>query len=161
MVGGASRSDGSSGAEGLFELANEQLQAMVADGLLRRSEYQNIFYPTWNRTLQEFLEPFEGGAFAGVLTVEEHLEHTSWDAASYPQYEQDGDAAAFADAYVPFVRAVTAPSFFRWIEADRSEAERAMIEDAFYDGLKRRIAAEPAKATCHWHTVGLRLRKAG
>jgi hypothetical protein len=66
-----------------------------------------------------------------------------------------------ADAYVPFVRAVTAPSFFRWIEADRSEAERAMIEDAFYDGLKRRIAAEPAKATCHWHTVGLRLRKAG
>jgi hypothetical protein len=114
--------------EGLFELANAQLQAMVADGLLRRSEYQNIFYPTWNRTLQEFVEPFEGGAFAGVLTVEEHLEHTSWDAVSYPQYEQDGDAAAFADAYVPFVRAVTAPSFFRWIEADRSKAARANVK---------------------------------
>ncbi|MGH6903067.1 MAG: hypothetical protein ACREIR_10045 [Geminicoccaceae bacterium] len=160
VVGGASRADGSSGAEGLFELANEQLQAMVADGLLRRSEYRNMFYPTWNRTLQEFLEPFEDGAFGGALTVEEHLEHTTWDAASYPQYEQDGDAAAFAEAYVPFVRAVTAPSFFRWIEADRTEAERTRIEATFYDGLQRRIAAEPAKATCHWHTVSLRIRKA-
>jgi SAM dependent carboxyl methyltransferase len=159
VVGGASRSDGSSGAEGLFELSNEELLAMVADGELRRSEYQNIFYPTWNRTLQEFLEPFEGGAFAGALAVEEHVEHTTWDAASYPQYEQDRDAAAFAEAYVPFVRAITAPSFFRWIEPDRSKAERALIEDGFYDGLKRRIAADPAKATCHWHTVSLRIRK--
>jgi hypothetical protein len=75
--------------------------------------------------------------------------------------EPDGDAVAFADAYVPFVRAVTAPSFFRWIEADRSKAARELIEDKFYDGLKRRIAAEPAKATCHWHTVSLRVRKAG
>jgi SAM-dependent methyltransferase len=159
VVGGASRADGLSGAEGLFEMANEQLRSMVEDGLLRRSEYQNMFYPTWNRTLQEFLEPFERGPLAAALTVEEFAEHTTSDGVTYPQYERDGDAAAFASAYVPFVKAVTAPSFFRWIASDRTASERAAIEDAFYDGLQRRIAADPAKATCHWHTVNLRIRR--
>jgi hypothetical protein len=159
VVGGASRADRRSGAEGLFAMANEELQAMVANRRLRRREYQNIFYPTWNRTLQEFLAPFRDDSLAGALTVEEYVEHTTSDASTYPQYERHGDAAAFAAAYVPFVRAVTAPAFFRWLEPDRSNAERATIEDAFYDGLQRRIAADPAKATCHWHTVSLRLRK--
>jgi len=161
VVGGASRADGPSEAEGLFTMANAQLQAMVADGRLRRSEYENMFYPTWNRTAQEFLEPFQDGAFAGALTVEEYVEHVTSDAAVYPQYERDGDGAAFAEAYVPFVKAVTAPSFFRWLEPDRSGAERAKVEDVFYEGLKRRIAADPATATCHWHTVSLRIRKSG
>jgi hypothetical protein len=161
VVGGASRADGLSGAEGLFALANAQLQAMVADGRLRRSEYESIFYPTWNRTAQEFLEPFRNGTFAGALTVEEYVEHVTSDAAIYPQYQRDGDGTAFAEAYVPFVKAVTAPSFFRWLEPDRSAAERAQIEEAFYDGLKRRMAADPAAATCHWHTVSLRIRKSG
>ena len=61
---------------------------------------------------------------------------------------------------MPFIRAITAPSFFRWLEPDRPAAERASIEDAFYEGLKRRIVADPANATCRWHTVGLRIRKA-
>ena len=160
MIGGASRADGRSGAEGLFEMANEQLRSMVDDGLLRRSEYESMFYPTWNRTLREFLAPLERGPLAGALTVEEAAEHTTSDGVTYPQYERDGDAAAFASAYVPFVKAVTAPSFFRWIDSDRTADERAAIEDAFYDGLQRRIAADPAKATCHWHTVNLRIRRA-
>jgi SAM dependent carboxyl methyltransferase len=160
VVGGASRADGLSGAEGLFEMANAQLHSMVNDGLLRRSEYQSMFYPTWNRTLQEFLAPFERGPLAGALTVEEFAEHTTSDGVTYPQYERDGDAAAFASTYVPFVKAVPAPSFFRWIDSDRTASERAALEDAFYDGLQRRIAADPEKATCHWHTVNLRTRKA-
>jgi hypothetical protein len=159
VVGGASRADGLSGAEGLFEMANEQLRSMVDDGLLRRSEYENMFYPTWNRTLQEFLEPFGREPLAAALSVEEFAEHTTSDGVTYPQYERDGDAAAFASAYVPFVKAVTAPSFFRWIASDRTESEHAAIEDAFYDGLQRRIRADPAKATCDWHTVSLRIRR--
>ena len=161
VVGGASRADGLSGAEGLFAMANQQLREMVADGLLRAAEYRDIFYPTWNRTLDEFLAPFADGPLAGVLSVEEHVEHSSSDALSYPQYERDSDTAAFAAAYVPSVKAVTAPAFFRWLEADRSDVARAKIEDAFYAGLQRRIADDPARATCHWHVVALRIRKVG
>lgn len=81
------------------------------------------------------------------------------DADTYPQYSRDGDAEAFADAYLPFVRAITEPSFFRWLSPTRSSEERSATVESFYAGLRDRIAAEPERATCHWHVVSLRLAK--
>jgi SAM dependent carboxyl methyltransferase len=160
VVGGASRSDGSSGAEGLFELANEELQAMVADGRLRPSEYRSIFYPTWNRTLQEFLKPFEDGAFAERSPSRSRWSTPPGMPKAIPSTSRTAMPRRSPRPLFPRVGGVIAPSFFRWIEPDRSNAERALIEDAFYDGLKRRIAADPARATCHWRTASLRIRKA-
>jgi hypothetical protein len=157
VVGGASHDDGTSGAEGLFRLADAQLRAMVDDGSLRGSEYEHIYYPTWNRTRAEFLAPLEGDELAAVFSVEEVVDDQTSDAWTYPQYERDGDAAGFAAAYIGFVRAITEPSFFRWLEPDRSADGRAKITEAFYAGLQERIAADPEAATCHWCTVSLRI----
>jgi hypothetical protein len=160
VVGGATRDDGTSGAEGLFQMADEQLRAMVDDGELRQSEYEHIYYPTWNRTRAEFLAPLESdGEFAGAFTVEDVVDDQTSDAWTYPQYERAGDAAAFAAAYIGFVRAITEPSFFRWLEPDRSPDDRAKITEAFYAGLQERIAADPERATCHWCTVSLRIAR--
>jgi hypothetical protein len=158
VVGGASHDDGTSGAEGLFRMADAQLRVMVDGGALRQSEYEHIFYPTWNRSRAEFLAPLEGdGEFAGAFTVEEVVDDQTSDAWTYPQYERDGDAAGFAAAYIGFVRAITEPSFFRWLEPDRSADDRAKITEAFYAGLQERIAADPAEASCHWFTISLRI----
>jgi hypothetical protein len=160
VVGGASHDDGTSGAEGLFRLADAQLHAMAEGGQLRQSEYERIFYPTWNRTRAEFLAPIEGDReFAGVFTVEDVVDDQTSDAWTYPQYERDGDAAGFAAAYIGFVRAITEPSFFRWLEPDRSADDRTKITEAFYAGLQDCIAADPAAATCHWCTVSLRIAR--
>jgi len=158
VVGGASQDDGTSGAEGLFRIADAQLRAMVAGGALRQSEYEHIYYPTWNRTRAEFLAPLAGdGEFANVFGVEEVVDDQTSDAWTYAQYERDRDAAGFAAAYVGFVRAITEPSFFRWLEPDRSADDRARITEAFYAGLQERIAADPEAAACHWCTVSLRI----
>ena len=157
VVGGASDRDGMSGAEGLFRLIDAELRALVAAGTLRNTELARIFYPTWNRTPDEFLAPFNAGALANAFEVAEHREDATDDSASYPQFVRDGDAQAFAAAYIGFVKAVTAPSFFRWVEPDRTPVQKQAIVDAFYTGLEARIAADPAAATCRWHTVTLRI----
>lgn len=118
--GGASDRDGKSGAEGLFGLIDAQLRAMLDDGMLNKSEFDRIFYPAWNRTLDEFLEPFASGDIAAAFSVAEQCEDQADDSVSYPQFARDGDVRAFAEAYVAFVKAVTQPAFFRWIGGSRT-----------------------------------------
>lgn len=153
VVGGASLPDGTSGAEGLFRLIDAELVDLAVRGAIRESERAKIFYPTWNRTPDEFIGPVDG---SGFRLAEQRADATS-DSDRYPQFARDGNATAFATAYLPFVRAITEPSFFRWIEPDRSDEQRAAIVSGFYAGLQARIAADPAAATCRWHTVSLRL----
>lgn len=92
--------------------------------MLRPSERTAIFYPTWNRTVDEFSEPLASGSLAEALGVEEYRKDSIDDSVTYPQFRERGDARAFAEAYLPFVRAITANPFFRWLEPDRPREER-------------------------------------
>jgi hypothetical protein len=160
VVGGASTDDGRAGAEGLFRMMDDALRTLVASGRLDPGEYEAIFYPTWNRTLAEFLAPFEpGGAVSGALEVVEHSFDITDDALAYPQFVVDGDAQSFAAAYTAFARAITEPSFFRWLRTDRPPGERDAIVGDFYRDLQARVAADPVTATCHWRVATLRIRR--
>ena len=160
VVGGASDDAGTSGAEGLFELISDQLDEMVAIGAISAAERTAIFYPTYYRDTAEFLAPMLAGApLSGRLEVVEHQLDVADDDLSYPQWVRDRDGAAFAEAYLPFVRAVTEPSFFRWLSPERTEKQRSNVVDRFYTGLGARIARDPERATCHWRTVSMRIRR--
>jgi hypothetical protein len=152
VVAGLTGADGLSGAEGLFRLIGDQLAASVADGTLRRAEAEHIFYPTWNRTIEEWTAPLAACGFDEV----DRAESAADDAATYGGTD---DGERFADAYTPFVRAVTEPAFFRWLDDDRTPAEREAVTGAFYAGLHARIAAEAPAAACRWRVVTLRLRR--
>lgn len=152
LVAGASQPDGSSGAEGLFTMIADELAAMVDDGTLRAAESDRIFYPTWNRTPDEWRDPVSA---VGFDLLDEELAATD-DAVTYGGA---GDGDGFAQRYLPFVRAITERPFFRWLDPDRTEQERAAVVETFYGGLRARIAADPATAACRWHVVSLRLRR--
>ncbi|SHL32122.1 SAM dependent carboxyl methyltransferase [Pseudonocardia thermophila] len=152
IVAGASRPDGTSGAEGLFTMIDEELAALVAAGTLRPQESERIVYPTYNRTPAEWTAPVAECGFDLLAT---ELSHTD-DAETYGG---TADGAAFAERYLPFVRAVTERPFFRWLDPDRTDQQRTEILEAFYGGLAARIAADPASAACRWHVVSLRLRR--
>jgi hypothetical protein len=156
LVGGASTPAGESGAEGLFRMVGDALAELGRAGVLRPAEAARIFYPTWNRTPEEWIAPLRSEGDLELLDAE--MSATD-DAAAYPQFAAEGNAEAFADAYLPFVRAITERSFFRWLDPDRSPEERAAIGTAFYTALRDRIAADPASATCRWQVMSLRLRR--
>lgn len=158
VVGGASAPDGTSGAEGLFELIDDELHALVTAGTLTAGELAAMYFPTFNRTEAEFRAPFDDGQADDLELLDVRFD-TADDGDTYPQYRRHGDAPAFASAYVPFVRAFTEPCLFRSLSPDRSPDERAAVIEAFYEGLRARIAAEPERATCHWHVVSLRIRR--
>ncbi len=156
VTGGASEPDGTSGAEGLFTMIEAQLADMVDAGTLRRSEAGRIFYPTWNRTPDEWRDQVDETGFdllAGELSATDDAQ--TYDVAA----RSDGES--FATRYLPFVRAITEHPFFRRLDTDRSDAERAAVIEAFYQGLRGRIAADPLAAACRWHVMTLRLRRRG
>lgn len=152
LTAGASQPDGASGAEGLFTMVEAQLDAMVDDAILRPGESDRIFYPTWNRTPDEWRAPVDA---LGFDLLADELGGTD-DAESYRPSLQRG---SFADDYLPFVRAITEKPFFRWLDPDRGADERARIVEAFSAGLRAHIAAAPQGAACHWHVMTLRLRR--
>ena len=157
IVAGASQPDGTSGAEALFTVIGRVLAQMVVDGRLRQSELDRIFYPTWNRTPDEWLAPF-AGSLGDDFEVVEHRLDASDDSNTYPQYRRDGDAAGFARAYVRFVRAITEHPFFRSLDADRSPADHAAVVDDFTARLEMALAQHPDVAAV-WHVMSLRLRR--
>jgi hypothetical protein len=133
------------------------LDAMVADGHLRADERDRIFYPTWNRTPSEWLAPFDG-PLGEELEVLDHRLDAEDDADAYPQHRRDGDARAFAAAYVRFVRAVTEEPFFRWLDPHRPADDRAAVAEEFYRRLEGDLRAHPDAAAV-WHVMSLRLRR--
>ena len=74
VLGGASDEHGSSGAEGLLDMANAALQEVVDGGALRPDEYERMGVPTYNRTLEEFEAPFSEGSEDHVLELESSSE---------------------------------------------------------------------------------------
>ncbi len=157
LVAGASQPDGLSGAEALFTVIGDVLAAMVRSGDLRAGELERIFYPTWNRTPDEWLAPFQEALGEDFEVVATRLD-ASDDARTYPQYARDRDGAAFATAYTRFVRAITEHPFFRSLDADRSRADRAAVVERFYAQLRDALEAQPTAAAV-WHVMSLRLRR--
>jgi hypothetical protein len=152
VLGGASDDGGGSGAEGLMDMANAALQEMVVGGTLRSSEYERMVIPTYNRTLKEFEAPFSADPEHSPLELESSSEVVLPD-PFWPEYEQSGDAQAFAADYEAFFRAAYGPSLFGELDADRTPQEHQQIGDAFYDSLREKVVADPATAACNWHVV--------
>ncbi len=158
ILGGASDERGSSGAEGLLDMANAALQEMVVEDKLKRGEYERMVIPTYNRTLKEFEEPFSGGLAVDVLELESSSEVALPD-PFWPEYERSGDAQAFGAAYAGFFRAAYGPSLFGALDADRTLEERTKIAEAFYERLREKVMANPATAVCAWRVVLLLIAK--
>lgn len=152
LTGGASFSDGKSGAEGLFIMIQDVLAGMVDDAILRPGESDRIYYPTWNRTPAEWAAPVEELGFDLLAQ-----EFTGTDDAE--NYRASLERGTFADDYLPFVRAITDRPFFRWLDGDRHGDDRARVTETFYERLHGHIAANPTAAACFWHVVTLRLRR--
>ena len=147
IVASSADERGFPGAEGLMNMANEELLAMVQGGAITADEYGKMVIPTYYRTGKEFEAPFTGDApFELLESSPTVLADPFW-----PSFEQTHDAQAFAASYTAFFRAFSEPCLFGGLNST--------IADEFYKGVQQRIAAAPASAVCRWQLRLMRIRR--
>jgi salicylate 1-O-methyltransferase len=138
---------GFTGAEGLMNIANAQLQELVAAGTISQQQYAAMVIPTYYRTTSEFTEPFSScSPFHLIEASPTVLSDQFW-----PAYEASHDANAYAQSATSFLRAFSEPCLFG--QAGTPAA------DAFYAGVQRRIASNPASAQFTWQLLLLRMAR--
>jgi SAM dependent carboxyl methyltransferase len=147
VVASSANDQGFAGAEGLMNIANEELLAMVRRRSITGDRYDAMAIPTYYRTRAEFEAPFTAdSSFELLESTPTVLQDPFW-----PAYEQSHDAQAFASSYATFFRAFSEPSLFGETQSS--------VADEFYHGVQQRIAADPAAAVCNWQLVLMRIKR--
>lgn len=144
VVASSADDNGFAGAEGLMNMANDELLAMVRRRRITADQYDAMAIPTYYRTKAEFEAPFTASnPFELLESIPQVLDDPYW-----PQYERTRDAQAFAASYTSFFRAFSEPCLFGQAGGP--------VADEFYAGVQARIAADPAAAVCRWQLLLLR-----
>jgi hypothetical protein len=150
IVGSGANQEGDSGAEGLIDLANAVLQQLVKDGTLYPEEYKEMAIPTYYRTAQEWKEPFTSdSSFTQAFSLD-HFEEFSLPDVYLEQFQQDGDAQAFAKAYAGFFKAAFEPCLFVNLSDKRTSENRQQVSDLFSQRMQSALAKDPKKYSCRW-----------
>jgi hypothetical protein len=160
VLGGASDGDGKSHAEGLMDMANAELEALIGQGALHREEYERMVIPTYNRTPAEFTAPFTAGDAPPDLQLVS-ADEAVLDDPFWATYRSTHDATAFAAAEVAFFRAAFGPSLFGALDPGRPEQDVDRLAASFYAGLRDRVEADPVTARCDWRIVNLHIARRG
>src|ERR687893_488761 len=151
---------GNTGGEGLMDLTNEPVLAMVEAGFIRPEEYRRMNMPAYHRTMEEFTEPLLSGTLTEDLILKEAT-RAEFPDQLWPEYEQTEDATAFAASYTEFMRAFTEAPLFAGLDADRTPADRERLVNEYFKRMRSVIEANPERARWDWHVALLRVAKRG
>jgi hypothetical protein len=135
--------EGTSGFEDLMDHANEVLAGMVRADVLLAEERARMALASYPRSKRELLAPFAPGGQFQQLVVEDFQFAVLADAA-WADYHRDGDKEALATKHALFFRSIFVPSLASALgHAGDADACRA-FGDHLENGLKLRLARQPA-----------------
>jgi len=135
--------DGTTGFASMMDHANAELFDLVKARVISAEERGRMTIAACPRREQDLLAPFASdGRFHG-LTVE-HSSSLSVPDAAWIEFQRDGDAPTFASKRAGFFRAVFVPSMSQTLALTRDVEERRIFADRLEDGVRRRIASNPA-----------------
>ena len=148
--------DGSSGFEAIMNYANGVLAEMAEEGAITETEQSRMVLGAYIRRRAELLAPFARNGRFRDLRVEAFDESVLSDSA-WTDYERDGDREAFAAKHALFFRSVFMPSLASALARVRAGDAEALTAfgDRLEDGLKRRLAKQPAAMHSFVHTIVL------
>jgi hypothetical protein len=135
--------DGTIGFASMMNHANVELFDLVAAGAITAEERGRMSIASCPRREQDLLAPFaRAGRFHGLVV--EHSSTLSVPDPAWIEFQRDGDAAAFASKRAGFFRAVFVPSMSQALAPTRDAEERQVFADRLEEGVRRRIASNPA-----------------
>jgi len=170
MVGGflvftvpAQNSSGNSPFKTLFDDLNTLLQKQVSDKKITQEEYNQILIPSYPRTRDQFLAPFQEKKFTcagGVLSLEvEELKPLS-----NPYYHDaltgdHVDRQKFSRNYTLSVHSWLGSFLFQQLNTSRSPPEREKIVSDIFHSLEGAIARNAEKYETDFVVMNMLLKK--
>jgi hypothetical protein len=139
----ARNDDDVTGFEGLMDHANAVLAEMVGEGAIRADERERMVLGTYPRRKSDLLAPFQADSRFQGLTVE-CCELISLADSAWGEYERDGNKQALATKHALFFRSIFVPSLALGLTEAHDPEQRRLFADQFENGLKGRLANQPA-----------------
>lgn len=137
---------GWTGGRNMHDRFAHHWRALVRDGTITEAEFTRATFQQYYKTLDEFTAPFAApdgaGHRAGLRLLEAFTVTTPCPYAA--RFRAEGDAAAFARAYVPTLRSWSETTFASALDPARPETLRQAIVDRFYAAYEQDVAAAPA-----------------
>ncbi len=141
----AGRYLGHTGGVDMFDSFNRLWQTLLAEGRIEAEEYRRMTLPQYYKTVDEFAAPLtdpESPVHRAGLRLK-GIETRVTPCPYAADFRRHGDAAAFAKAYIPTLRSWTESTFLGALAAERPEAERRAIVDAYYDRYEAAVRDRP------------------
>jgi len=136
---------GNTGGINMFDQFNRIWQDFVEQDRITRAEYENMTLPQYYNTVEEFSAPLQDQNDP-VYQAGLRLEHIDTRIVKCPFAEsfiQHGDAARFAEAYIPTIRSWNESIFFNALSEDRSVDERRQIIEDYYGTYRDIVRDNP------------------
>ena len=136
---------GNTGGVNMFDTFNEIWLSFVDAGRITRAEYENMTLPQYYNTLEEFSAPLSDPADP-VYQAGLRLEHIETRVVKCPfaeSFAEHGDAARFAEEYIPTIRTWNESIYFNALSAERPLDERREIIEDYYGTYRSRVATDP------------------
>jgi hypothetical protein len=156
VIAACSRADGTSTADAYLDMPWEVILELEREGALSAGERGAMHVPTYFRSAAEWRAPLGAPGFPLELVdyAEELLPDALWTA-----YESSGDRAAFAAAWVGWLRAFTEPLLAGALHSERAEPQRRALLDELYRRTAERVVRDPERARIPWTLAILHMTK--
>jgi hypothetical protein len=129
----------------MFDSFARYWRDLLRAGRISETEYVNATFQQFYKTPDEFAAPFrdpESSVSRAGLRLESIV--TMVTPCPYAaEFKRQGDAKAFANAYVPTLRSWSETVFAGALDPTRPALERAAIVDDFYGAYEAAVAAAP------------------
>ena len=154
---------GNTGGVSMFDQYEKHWRGLYDDGIIGQAEYDRATFQQHYRTPEECAAPFHDPnsaiSRAGLVLERSFTRVTPCPYAE--AFRQNGDAAAFAKAYIPTLRSWSESTFMGALDPARPLEERQAIIDRFYDAYEADVARRPDGHGMDYVHCFMQIRKRG
>ena len=136
---------GNTGGVNMFDTFNEIWISFLEQQRITLEEYENMTLPQYYNSVEEFSAPLTDPGDP-VFQAGLRLEHIDTRVVPCPfaeSFKQHGDAARFAEEYIPTIRTWNESIYFNGLSSDRPEAERGQIIEDYYKAYAEQVRTSP------------------
>jgi len=137
---------GNTGGVNMFDTFNQIWLDFLQQDRISREEYENMTLPQYYNTVEEFSAPLVD-ADDPVYQAGLRLDHIDTRIVKCPyaeSFNEHGDAARFAEEYIPTIRSWNESIFFNALSSERPLQERRQLIEDYYGSYRAMVRDNPA-----------------